>query len=167
MWYLGAKQFVTNIVKHLGGTKYHKSQKDVTGSVYYNLPNTDSVRISDHHLPDTETRAAKRQAGIGGKWIEIVLDEPKPFSILKEEVLQTLIDGIGTGDMTNIFKKETEGLTKAINNMMVQKELGGILDVPVFKLNKSVVCNYSPTLKGGKCTKKTLSSTCRCHYHIS
>lgn len=163
-WYLGAKQFVTGIVKRLGGKLYHKSEKNATGSVYYNLPNTESVRISDHELPETETRMANREKGWGGKWIEIVLDNPVPFSDLKKEVLEKLKEQIGTGDGgREVFLNQTNEIKEKIEKLLSEKEFGGELNI---KMKKSVDCKHSPTKKGTKCANKTLNSIGKCHLHI-
>lgn len=146
-WYMGAKQYVTNIVKKLGGKKYHKSEKNVSGSVYYNLPNMESVRISDHELPETETRIANRQAGWAGKWIEIVLDTPKPFSELKKEVLETIAEQIGYDDK-DYNAKETQEVKVKIEKMLSEKEFGGIMEgVKHSSLGSSKELSISPIIK--------------------
>jgi len=84
VWYTGAKQYVSNFVRNLGGKKYHKSSKDVSGSVYYELPDGKTVRISDHELPETEVRILKRENDIGGWNFEIVLDTIKTKAEINE-----------------------------------------------------------------------------------
>jgi hypothetical protein len=84
VWYTGAKQYVANFVRNLGGKKYHKSSKDVSGSVYYELPDGKTVRISDHELPETEVRILKRENDLGGWNFEIVLDTIKTKAEINE-----------------------------------------------------------------------------------
>ena len=106
IWYMGAKQFVSTLIKKLGGKRYHKSEKTVRGSVYYKLPNHKSIRISDHELPDTELRQYNNSIGIGGSWIEIVLSHPKKFSELKIEVLKLIDEQIGEAEQIKADIKE-------------------------------------------------------------
>jgi hypothetical protein len=122
LWYMGAKQFVSNIIRSLGGTRYHKSGEDVSGSVYYNiLPTLFRVRISGHELPETETRSYNRSLGISGDWLELILNQPKSFSELKAEVLSRLVDYAETliweleGD--NYHKREVEKIKTRIEEM--------------------------------------------------
>jgi hypothetical protein len=118
LWYMGAKQYVSGIIRRLGGSRYHKSGKDVSGSVYYKLPNGDSIRLSDHELPETETRKHNRSIGIGGDWIEFVLDNPKPFSELKTEILERLLEDIGTNGTAN--EEDTAKIKNKIKNMLAE-----------------------------------------------
>lgn len=113
LWYLGAKQYASRIIVGLGGERYHKSGKTVSGSVYYELPNAVKVRISDHELPNSDARQEKRDMGIGGDWLEIVLDNPMPFSKLKTFVLDEIASSMDEDDLTEaeeieLFDKITQ-----------------------------------------------------------
>ena len=125
LWYMGAKQFVSNLIVKIGGKRYHKSEKDVSGSVYYDLPNTDRIRLSDHELPETEQRLYNRSIGVAGNWIEIVLDKPMPFSKLKEETLEHIEQNIGDEDLSKHYPEETDDLKKKIQAILNEKEFGG------------------------------------------
>lgn len=117
LWYLGAKQFVSKIIRALGGKRYYKSGNKVSGSVYYELTNRDRIRVSDHELPETDYRHNKRLLGISGNWIELVLDHPKPFSELQKEVLKKIYDEIGESEETEDYIKETEQIISKIAQM--------------------------------------------------
>lgn len=79
-WYTGAKQYACRIIRKAGGKRYRKSGKSVAGSVYYELQNGRTIRISDHQLPQTEQRQYNSEMGIGGKWWQVVLDSAVPMA---------------------------------------------------------------------------------------
>lgn len=126
LWYMGAKPFVMQLIKNIGGVRYHKSGSNISGSVYYDLPNMDKIRISDHELPDTEMRRHNRSQGIGGDWIEIVLSEPKVFAELRDEVLGIIEERLGTTGVSSHYLEETEKIKNRIRALSVTKlQYGG------------------------------------------
>lgn len=132
LWYMGAKQYVTGLIKKLGGKRYHKSGNTVAGSVYYELPNTDKVRISDHELPATEQREYNRSVGIGGNWINLVLDEPKPFAEVKQDVLEAIEFKIGkTSNIAQHYKSEQEQILKKAQEIAMNEKMenGGFINM--------------------------------------
>ena len=106
-WYKGALPFVHKTITELGGHQYHKSENDASGSVYYELPNGEKLRISDHELPDTEERRENREKGIGGGWIDHVLDKPKPFVEIKKQITDSI-----TNEPTKTILPTSEGEIK-------------------------------------------------------
>jgi hypothetical protein len=43
---------------------------------------------------------------------------------------------------------------------------GGIVEQPNYRLQKSIECNHKPTMKGSKCTRRTLDSIGKCWQHV-
>lgn len=62
------------------------------------------------------------------------------------------------------LQKEYSELVSAKNEKQNQMENGGVVEN--YKLNKSIFCEHKPTLKGAKCTRKTLNSVGKCWQHI-
>lgn len=62
------------------------------------------------------------------------------------------------------LQKEYSELVKAKNEKQNQMETGGVVEN--YRLNKSIFCEHKPTLKGAKCTRKTLNSVGKCWQHI-
>lgn len=97
LWYMGAKQFVSNMIRKAGGRLTHKSEPTVAGSVYYTMPNDAQIRISDHLLPNTDRRIKMREQGIGENWVNIVLDEP----MSRDELVLLVNDSIREANSEN------------------------------------------------------------------
>lgn len=149
LWYTGAKQYVSNIIKRLGGKRYHKSGKSVSGSVYYNLPNRDSVRLTDHELPDTEQRRHNNSVGIGGDWIEVILVTPRPFAELKEDVLYTIETGLSKKEL---LEDETNSIKQNIAKLREEKEFGDLIK----KQSSKTKISMAKSKKTGQKTLKGL-----------
>lgn len=96
LWYASAIQYVSKRLAKAGGKRYYKSERNLAGSIYYQFPNNQKVRISDHELPDSERREYNRSIGIGGNWHELVLDQTFTFDEL-ELLTDELIDVATTG----------------------------------------------------------------------
>src|SRR5574343_602186 len=111
IWYYGAKQYASSLIRRLGGKKYYKSNKDVSGSVYYELPNIQKIRLTDHELPSSDRRDYNRAMGLSGEWIEIILDEPMPFKKLKTKILKIIKDNLRDD---TVFSEETKKISDSI-----------------------------------------------------
>jgi hypothetical protein len=90
-WYPGAAQYVMRALRRAGGKREHTSETTgARGSVYYRLPDGRCVRLSDHHLPETEERAYRRSLGQTGRWAQIVLDQILTEAEIDERIAEVL-----------------------------------------------------------------------------
>lgn len=88
-WYQGASRFIMQELKKEGFTRYHKSSKESTGSIYYQKIintkkgiNTIRIRISDHYIPETDERQSKKTV----HKFEIILNSPIEIKYLINEL---------------------------------------------------------------------------------
>lgn len=154
-WYAGAKQYVTNKLRNAGFVRTHKSEKDVSGSVYYSRYDNKSkeimIRISDHQLPDSPARTYYRdELGRSSLWqFEIVLDdiisESEIDKQLKEffeeyksepwaqEALQQAPQKPSevVKEPTEVYQKEGEKAKESISDILAEKKsttIGTMID---------------------------------------
>jgi hypothetical protein len=71
-------------------------------------------------LPETDTRKHNHSIGIGGDWIEFVLDNPKPFVELKTEILERLLEDIGTNGTAKHYEEDTAKIKEKIETMLAE-----------------------------------------------
>jgi hypothetical protein len=129
-WYAGAKNYVMKKLRSLGGKRYHKSGSDISGSVYYEMPGGQKIRLSDHVLPQTEERAMRGTTS----WDEIVLDNIITLSQIDEKLAEIIPSfnpsATGKGGDTDILYQEGEN-TPVFNSKLkavVEEKMGGAME---------------------------------------